>query len=57
MTSEWSAHPNSHQEKCKKYKRQIEDLKLDNIELQETVEKLQAQLIKLKTGLQNGKTR
>ena len=41
---------NSHEERCKKYKRQIEDLKLDKMELEETIEILQAKILKLQKG-------
>jgi|FLOH01.1.fsa_nt_gi cell division protein FtsB len=36
----------SHEERCRKYKQQIENLKLDNIELQEQINSLQAKLTK-----------
>lgn len=43
-----SKHSNSHQEKCKKYKRQIEELKLDKLELYEKIADLEKQITKLK---------
>ena len=36
----------SHEERCRKYKQQKENLKLDNIELQEQINSLQAKLTK-----------
>lgn len=36
----------SHEERCRKYKQQIENLKLDNIELQEQINSLKAKLTK-----------
>lgn len=38
----------SHDEKCKKYKRKIEDLKLDLIDLQEKYDELEINHQKLK---------
>jgi hypothetical protein len=41
--------PKSHEERCRKYKQQIEDLKLDNIELRIQLSELTDRLKKLET--------
>ena len=53
--TEYSKHPNSHQEKCKKYKRQIEELKLDKAELEDALAGLQAEVKKLRLIINKGK--
>jgi benzoyl-CoA reductase/2-hydroxyglutaryl-CoA dehydratase subunit BcrC/BadD/HgdB len=42
--------PQSHEERCRKYKQQIENLKLDNMELRDQLAEMNARLKKLETN-------